>query len=186
MMPFERVAVLAFVASLAGAVWAGEMERKEVVVAVAADDTGGHFKFRFDSDDAGFDLDELQVGESRSVVGDSGETALITREEKGFRIDVNGEAITLPLIEGDHESRVWASGDASSDLDVHVIDAMPHAMDGTVIISDRPIDEATQALIRTTLESAGHGEDVTFIDSESRDAGEHHVKIVKRRVERAL
>jgi hypothetical protein len=187
MMSFEKFAVLAFVASLAGAVYAGETEHREIVVAVEADDADGKFKFRFDSDNAGFDLDDLQVGESRSIVGEAGEAALITREEDGYRIEVNGKTIEMPLLmNGDHDSRVWVSKEGVDDIDVHVFDAKPHSMDGTVIISDKPIDEATRTLIRSTLESAGHGQGVTFIDAESRDGGEHHVKVIKKRVEKKL
>jgi hypothetical protein len=187
MISFEKFAVLAFVASLAGAVYAGEAERHEVIVAVSADDADGKFNFRFDSDDAGFELEDLQVGESRSIVGESGETALITREEDGYRIEVNGKTIEMPLfIEGDHEKRVWVSKDGEKDIDVHVFDAKPHAPEGTVIISGKPIDEATRTLIQSTLESAGHGEGVTFIDAESRDGGEHHVRIFKKHVEKTL
>ncbi len=186
MMSFERFAVLAFVVSLAGAVYAGETERHEIVVAVQAGDADGKFKFRFDSDDAGFDLDDLQIGESRAVVGESGETALITRDEDGYGIEVNGKTIRMPLLEGHHEGQAWFSDDGAKGIDVHVFDAKPHSMDGTVIISDKPIDEATQALIRSTLESAGHSEGITFIDAESRDGGEHHVKIIRKHVEKTL
>lgn len=187
MMSFERFAVLAFVASLAGAVYAGETEHHEIVVAVEADDADGKFKFRFDSDNAGFELDDLQVGESRSIVGESGESALITRDEDAYRIEVNGKTIEMPLfMGGDHDSRIWVSKEGVEDINVHVLDAKPHSMDGTVIISDKPIDEATRTLIRSTLESAGHDEGVTFIDAESRDGGEHQVRVIRKRVEQTL
>lgn len=183
-MSFEKIAVLAFLASLAGAVYAGEMEHREVVIAVAADDADGEFKFKFNSDDTGFDLDDLQVGESRSITGESGETALITREEDGFSIDVNGKTIKMPHFEGDHGSRVWISGDTAEDVDVHVFKSHEGPTDGTVIISGTTIDEATRALIQSTLESAGHGGEVTFIDRESRHGGERHVKIIKKHIEK--
>ena len=51
---------------------------------------------------------------------------------------------------------------------------------GTVIISGEPIDAATQDVIRTALQSAGHDSDVTFIDREVHADGEKHVKIIKK------
>jgi hypothetical protein len=39
-------------------------------------------------------------------------------------------------------------------------------MDGTMIISAKPIDDATQQQIKLLLESAGYDSDVNFIDRE--------------------
>jgi hypothetical protein len=51
---------------------------------------------------------------------------------------------------------------------------------GTMIVTPKPVDEATQQAIRSLLEAAGHGSEVHFVDHESRGAGPHHVKVVKK------
>ena len=49
----------------------------------------------FDSDDAGFDLQSMAVGETRAVTDASGNVANISRTEEGFEIEVAGETIVL-------------------------------------------------------------------------------------------
>ncbi len=133
-----------------------------------------------DSDTLGFDMRDMQVGENRSVVDNNGRAVLITRNEHGFSLNVDGETIDLPAVRGDHDEKIWASGGHDSELDVHVVqarvDSDPVAMDGVLIFSGKEIDAATQDLIRTTLEAAGHS-DVRFTDG--KDGGPHRVHVIK-------
>ena len=188
-MQFEKFVVLAFVASLAGAVYAGgpeHREDREMVVVVKSDDADGEVKINLDSDNMDFDLSELQVGESRSVVDDSGQAVLITRGEQGYSFDVNGKVIEMPLLEDMGHDAVMVDGAHSSDVKVKVIkhgDGGMDAMPGTLVISEKPIDSATQDAIRATLQSAGHDAEITFIDGEKHAGGEGHVKVIKKRIE---
>ena len=54
---------------------------------------------RFDSESAGFDPMELQLGESRSVVGEDGSIVFIVRTEDGFDIEANGRRVSVPAPE---------------------------------------------------------------------------------------
>ncbi len=53
-------------------------------------------RFVFDSDEAGFDLNELQLGESRAYVDADGNNLYVVRTEEGFDFDLNGRKISLP------------------------------------------------------------------------------------------
>lgn len=179
-MKLEKIAVLAFAVSLAGAVFAGEQKHHEMKFVFASDD-GDDVKVMLDSDDLGFSLDDLEVGESRSIVDDSGRTVLISRKESGLQIDVNGKTIDLPTLDIDHDGE-------AKDVDIRIVrDAEFVAVGedpGTLILTAEPVDAATQELIRTSLQSAGHSGEVRFIDRAAHHGdGEHHVKIIKKHVE---
>jgi hypothetical protein len=135
-------------------------------VAIAGEET----HFRINSDDLGFDLQEMQQGESRSIVDESGRPILITRTADGFTFNVDGKTIELP-----------------NSSDVHAMHGtdikMMHDMDDTMIISPKPIDAATQQAIRSLLESGGYDSDVNFIDRDSAHGRNVHIKTVKKVIE---
>jgi len=58
--------MLAMAFSLAASAFAGEQIKMKV--AVVEDDGHGEIRIELDSDDIGFNLEELQEGESRSIV----------------------------------------------------------------------------------------------------------------------
>jgi hypothetical protein len=174
--------------TLAGVAVAGEMERHEVVVAVVDESGDGETRVSLNSEDLGFNLHDLQVGESRSVVDEAGTPVLVTRTEDGFTFDVNGKTIEMPAFDGEHHGAVFVGGEHEQDVDVHV---MKHpgpwsgaGPGGTMIISGKAIDEATQQQIRMLLESTGHEGEVRFIDRESGNGGPHKIKIVEKRIEK--
>ena len=170
---------------LAGSALAGDETKRVMAIEVAGDDGTNATSFFFDSEDLGFDLDEMQVGETRSVIDESGKSVLITRKEDGFSFNVDGEVIDLPnFADGDHDSVHWISADGVDDVNVHVmrdVDTMSMGgMGGTVILSSNPIDDATQQAIRSVLESAGYDSEVEFIDHH----GEHEEKVFIKKVEK--
>ncbi len=71
---------------------AGEQHRR---VEIVVDDDNGA-PITFDSESAGFDPLELQLGESRSVIDDEGNTVFIVRTEDGFDIEANGRRVAVP------------------------------------------------------------------------------------------
>ncbi|MCH7637026.1 MAG: hypothetical protein IIA12_05075 [Proteobacteria bacterium] len=126
------------------------------------------------SEELGFDLRDLhgmQEGENRSIVDESGRNILITREADGFTLNIDGEIIELPMLFGGHHAMAWSEDGDEVDVNVHVMHraqfAGRHGMDGTMIISRKPIDDATQQQIKLLLESAGYENDVNFIDREA-------------------
>jgi hypothetical protein len=173
---------------LAGTAAAGDETSMTMVVDVVGEDGVDGRHFRINSDDLGFDLDEMQVGESRSIVDESGQAILITRGEEGFSINIDGETIELPRLHGgEHGGMHWIGDGGESDINVHVMRDInvrrTKEMSGTMIMSPKPIDDATQQAIRSLLESAGYGDDVKFMDHDNAEHGRVMIKTVERVVE---
>jgi len=181
----STVAILCF----AAASIAAEEIKTKMHIEVIDDSTDGAIRIKLDSDDMGFNLHDMQVGENRSIVDESGKSILVTRTENGFAFNVDGETIEMPVFDGDHHGAVWVGNDHDQDVDIHVMKDMnfikAESMDGIMIMSGKPIDEATQQAIKSLLESAGHGSDVNFVDHEQHSGdGEHHVKVIQKRVKK--
>ena len=176
----------AALAALTMSVGALAETEKRMEVHVAHDGAGLHeaVEVRLDSKSMGFDLEEMQVGETRSVVDESGRTILITRQEDGYNFNVDGKSIDIPEVDSSYAT--WV-GDENIDVEVH--DTAAHSMamidgsDDIIIISGTTLDDSTKDSIRAVLQSAGHSEEVKFIDGGEHD-GERHVKVIKKRVAR--
>jgi hypothetical protein len=168
-MNAKQTATLLATFLLATAAYAGEMEHHTMEIKVIADDGDGETHLTLDSDDLGFSLEDMQVGENRSITDKAGRPVLITRTDDGYSFNVDGKTIDMPAFgkRGKH-------GDA------------PHVMiekidgEGVMIFSGKEIDDATQQIIRTALESAGH-ENVHFAGGDG-DAP-HGVHVVKKVIE---
>jgi len=185
-MKLMKIVTMIAALGLAGLATGEEQVRTKIAIAVA-DDSSEDVRIEFDSEDQGFNLHDMQEGENRSIVDKSGKTILVTRQADGFSFDVDGKTVDVPLFEGAHDKSVWIADGAEHDIDVHVMgDAKfisSDEMGGVMVMSGKPIDEATQQAIKSLLESAGHGSDVNFINHEQHNGGEHHVKVVRKVVE---
>jgi len=174
----KKYAVLLWAFLLATAAVAGEEHRTHIKIAVD-DDGSGQQSFMFDSDDAGFDLQSLAVGETRAVTDASGNVANVSRTEAGIEIEVAGETIVLPDpglgdLGAEQEYAMHMHSDAHVvDIDTEVaIDGARQIrivktgnVDNVTVISGGAIDEATRQRIREALASAGEDNEVEFIDS---------------------
>lgn len=188
-MKIGKILSLTMALGLATTVFAGEQMKMKI--AVVEDDGHGAIRIELHSDDIGFNLEELQEGESRSIVDKSGQSIVVTRKADGFTFDVDGETIDMPMFEGDHDSMVWIDEDGKTDVDVHVMRKAKFIgedhLGSTMIMSAEPIDEATQQVIKSALESAGHDSEVHFMThdahhSEGHD-GKHRVKMHRKVIE---
>ena len=195
-MKIGKILLLAAALGLATTAYSGEATKMKIVV---VEDSGdGEVRIDLDSDDIGFNLHELQEGESRSIVDKSGQTILVTRKADGFSFDVDGKVIDMPMVGGDHDKLVRVDEDGDTDVDFHVMRKAKFIgedhMDSTMIMSAEPIDEATQEVIRSALKSAGQDSEVHFITHETHHSaghggkhaghgGKHQVKVVKKVVE---
>jgi len=163
-----------------------EEATRHIVVGVAGDEMG-ETTFKLNSDDIGFDLDDLQIGETRSIVDEQGRSVLITRGESGFSFNIDGKIIELPdfaAIEG--EDFHWVTDGTDADVNVQVVRKHGNARiadtGSTVIVSPEPIDQATRTSIQSVLESAGYDSDVEFIDHE----GSHDRQVFIKKVEKVV
>ena len=86
---------------------AGDDGKHERIIKVVKTGGDSDIHIEIDSNDMGFNLDDLQVGESRSVVDDDGRSILVTRSDDGFSFTVDGKTIDLPALHREHESDVW-------------------------------------------------------------------------------
>ena len=131
---------------LASAALAGEEMQTKMKMVVVDGDADGEVRLELDSDELGFDLHDMQVGENQSIVDSQGRNVLVTREEDGFSFDIDGKKIRLPAFDGEHE-RVWVQKiGADEDVDVHVIHDELHEHDGVdVKVIKKKIEIKTEA-----------------------------------------
>jgi hypothetical protein len=186
-MSLSKYIVLIWAFLLATAAVAGDRQHTKIAIAVDDDETGEQ-SFHFDSEEAGFDLHSLAIGESRVWTDESGNVANIMRTTEGFEIDVAGETIILDDLHGD----------ATVDIDtvVKVDDVREIKMikkgdvDDITIISAEPIDAATRQQIVDTLNASGNDSEVIFIDGselnahgESHAREKHEVRIIRKELD---
>lgn len=185
MMRLLKIAVLAASLVLAGMASAGEEHKMKIQVVVDDDDSGEAVRMKLDSDDLGFDLHDMQEGETRSVVDESGRSILVTREARGFKFDIDGKTIEMPMMVEEHGA-MWVGEEAGEDVQVHIMrDAAfisEDELDGVTILSSQPIDDVTREGIKSLLTSSGHGGEVNFIDTSGTSGGPHEVRIIKKEV----
>lgn len=185
-----KLAMLALPLLCAAAFAGQETEHKTAIKVIVADDGSSEpTTFEWTSDGSDARLDDMQVGESRTVTDDSGKTVVVTREEDGYNFDVNGRSVKMPEFgeHGPHMMMLSADGgnfeyDVEVDGERHIVHKRMHAPDGVTIISDTPLDDSVRESIRSVLQSAGLDKEVTFIDSSADD--EHkQMRVIKKKVE---
>ena len=197
-MKFKKYAVLFWAFLLATAAVAGEEHRTHIKIAVDDDGTGQQ-SFMFDSDDAGFDLQSLAVGETRAVTDASGNVANISRTEGGFEVEVAGETIVLGDpglgdLGAEQDFAMHMHGDAHAvDVDTDVVIEGARKIkivktgdaDNITVISGGAIDEATRQRIREALASSGEENEVEFIDSTEFNANGAHkeVRVIRKEID---
>lgn len=97
-------------------------DEARVQIEVKTDDGhGGLTHIALDGDDLGVNLHDMQEGENQAIVDEQGRTILITRETDGFRFDVDGKSIKMPLLDGDHETMMQIHGEHDENVEVHVL-----------------------------------------------------------------
>lgn len=164
-MKIKQITLLAITSLFAVVAFAGDKSHHKMEIKVVSDDGDGETHVVLDSDDMDFDMHDMQVGENQSIVDKSGRPVLITRTEDGFALDVDGKTVEMPMIKAPHD-RMAPRAKMKSE--------------GVMIISGKEIDEATQQVIRSALEAAGH-ESVHFAGG--HDGGPHEVRVVTKVVE---
>ena len=183
-----KLAAIAVLLIFGATAFAEEEHKMKFEVIVAEDGADETTSFSWSGADADFDMQDMQVGESRSIIDDSGQSILITRETDGFKIDIDGKTIMMPEMPGmgAHGTHMAFVDGGDMDIDVQVI-SDGHFMSnggppGVTIITDEALDESTKASIEAVLQSAGRDDKIIFIDSSGGSDGEH-VKIIRKHVE---
>jgi len=79
-------------------------------IVVAGESSGDSTTIHWASDDSEFDMQGMQLGETHSIVDESGNSVLITKEAEGFRFDVDGETIIVPDIDTNEMHMAFLDG----------------------------------------------------------------------------
>jgi len=189
-MNSKVLAALAILAVFGTALADEQVERKMAVKVVVDDDASTDASaVHWSSDAMDFDLQDLSVGETRSIESESGQPVTVTRGEDGFTFDIDGQSIVMPDV-GEHAAHMaFIDTDGMDhDIDVQIIGQNmgdrhalgPHPVDGVTIISSKPLDASVRESIKSVLMSAGNGDEVTFIDGSDDD---QRVMVMKKKIE---
>lgn len=184
-MKYTKLAVFAVSLILAGFASAGEEHQTKIKVMVVDGHGSEGVNFKIDSDDLGFNLEDMQEGETRSIVDEDGRSILITRTSEGFKFDIDGKTIEMPMLAGGHDA-VWISDGGDMDVDITMMGGAgfisAEEFDGVTVLSSKPIDDVTREGIKSLLGSSGHSGEVNFIDTDGGLHGEHEVRIIRKEV----
>ena len=180
---------------LAAAVQAGEQQHTRIEIAID-DDAASEQSFVFDRQDAGFNLQSMLLGESRSVTDRSGSTADIRRTEDGFEIDVNGRTIDLPDMhghdgaQGEHEIELMMDDTDADTVAIKKVRMIKSdSANGVTIISGSEIGPETRERIAEALRSAGQDGEVVYLDGSELHNDDHQahgsreVRIIRKEVD---
>lgn len=185
-MNLVRLATLATLMVFGAAIADEEVERKvEVKVVVEGDVSADGSAIHWSSDEMDFDLQDLAVGETRSIDSESGQPVTVTRGKNGYTFDIDGQSVVMPDI-GEQTAHMAfiETDDMDHDIDVQIIGdghaTGPHPADGVTIISSKPLDASVRESIKSVLISAGNDDQVTFIDGSDDN---QRVMFMKKKVE---
>ncbi len=198
-MDFRATALISWACLMATSAIAGEEYRTRVEIEVD-DDASGQQVFSFDSQDAGFDLDSMAIGETRTLTDKVGNMADIRRTADGFEFDVGGKTIELDDLHeanglhGEREIVMYVDQTDAGTVATKKIKKVEMIKtadaDGVTIISSGEIDAATRERIREALRSGGQQSEVLFIDGSELDAhsgsrahSKHEIRIIKKEVD---
>lgn len=183
------MSLLILLLALPAAASADEAAKRELKIAIDDGTPDGQLFINLDDADS-VSLHDMQVGESRSIVDESGRSILVTRTVEGLEMNVDGRIIDLPELGGASTLHPAADGETVNVEEKMIFVSRDSGVDaaGITIISGEAIDAATQDGIRALLSSAGHGSDVHFIDRSSLHVtdGEGHAGGIHHREIRVL
>lgn len=129
-MNLKNVISITTLIVLASAAFAGEEMQTKMKIAIVDGTDDGVVRVELDSDELGFNLHDMQVGENQSIVDATGRSILVTRETDGFSFNVDGKTIKVPAFAGDHDA-VWVEKvDGDADVDVHLLHSDADTHDG--------------------------------------------------------
>jgi len=90
---------------------ADETEEKNIFVQIhKLSDSNTKIDLDVNGQIAVFDLPDLEVGEIRDIVTESGDSISVTKTESGLSVSINGEDINLPAIGGDMAAHFLKGG----------------------------------------------------------------------------
>jgi hypothetical protein len=171
----QRLTIIFFAMLLSVAAFASEKQRHiQLKVQTDEGEAASMTAFRFDSDKAGFNLDELQLGESRSYIDEAGNNMFVVRTEDGFDFDINGRKISLPGFSTHGDMMIMHDGDDSISK-THVI----RTVERVEMVSVGDADELAMP-IELDLELSELDIELNFDDMEIHEG--HETIVIRKEV----
>ncbi len=129
---------------------ANEAEEHNVMVQIhKASDSNTKVELDIDSQVQVFNLPDLEIGETKDIVTESGSTISVTKTDSGISVYVDGEEINLPSVGGDMAAHFIKSG-----MPLHEVN------EGIQVIGD--LTDEQIAIIRDGFAAAGVEKEVNF------------------------
>ena len=163
---------------IATAAVAGDKHQMKIKVAVDGD---GEESKVFEWHGDGTTIDDLEVGESKTITDDDGNEITLTRTGKGLDIEVEGEHIEVMHPGGENEDVI---------IEKHKkVKVIKGGRDGGItIISSDAIDEETRARLAEVLAEAGQDGEIVFIDGSEMQGDEQagtrrEVRVIRKKTD---
>lgn len=179
---------------IATAALAGEQRRTQITIAVDGDD-GAQKEFEWHSDSTDFAIDELAIGDSKTLTNEDGNVVTVMRTENGLEFEIEGEKVELVDIDVDvdvlhddhkkvivHEEHEDGNIVIEKHQNVKVIKTDDSS--GVTIVSTDEIDDETRKKIKEALGDVA----VLFIDGSELSGDEQvhkkrEVRIIKKEID---
>lgn len=130
---------------------ADELEEKNVMVQIhKLSDSNTKVDLNFNGEAQVFNLPDLEVGETKEIVSESGSTISVTKTESGISVSMDGEEINLPAVGGDMAAHFMKSG-----MPLHT-----NVSKGIQVIGD--LTDEQIAIVKDAFAAAGVEKEVNF------------------------
>jgi hypothetical protein len=156
-------------------------------IEVAIDGDGqDHRIFEWHGD--GTTIDDLAVGESKTITDDDGNEIMLKRTEKGLEIEVEGETIDIAGLDEDHELHAMDDVVVKTHADHRVKVIKTDGEMGVTIISSDALDDKTRARLEEVLKEAGKDGEIMFIDGselggEEQAGTRREIRVIRKKVD---
>ena len=130
---------------------ADELKEKNVMVQIhKLSDSNTKVDLNFNGEAQVFNLPDLEVGETKDIVTESGSTIAVTKTESGISVSFDGEEINLPAVGGDMAAHFMKGG-----LPLHT-----NVSKGIQVIGD--LSDEQIAIVKDAFLAAGVEKEVNF------------------------
>jgi len=130
---------------------ADETEEKNVMVQIhKLSDSNTKVDLNVNGETQIFNLPDLEVGETKEIVTESGSTISITKTESGVSVSIDGEEINLPAVGSDMAAHFKKGG-----MPLHT-----NVDEGIQVIGD--LTEEQMAIVKDAFAAAGVEKEVNF------------------------
>lgn len=146
-----------------------EIKEHNVMVFKTHDDQGSD-EVRLDSNTMGFQLSELQEGETRTALTEDGRSVTLSKTNGEISLMLpSGRIVNLPSVDHKqgrkiHVMKMHGDHDEMSEDFAFDFDADIEIPEGITISSTTPLDDNTKQAIRNAIQAAGVSDPVNFSD----------------------